>query len=78
LPTSYFGLFHWPHLPFLAELPRAQKKLLGHQFLTVHMYLALSAILLLTLHVAGALYHSFRGDDVLRRMLPGTSIAGQT
>jgi cytochrome b561 len=78
LPTSYFGLFHWPHLPFLAELPRAQKKLLGHQFLTVHMYLALSAILLLTLHVAGALYHSFRGDDVLRRMLPGTRVAGQT
>src|SRR5437868_7294227 len=24
LPTSYFGLFNWPHIPFLAELSRAQ------------------------------------------------------
>jgi cytochrome b561 len=78
LPTSYFGLFHWPHLPFLAELPRAQKKVLSHEFITVHMYLAFSAIALLVLHVAGALYHQLHGDDVLRRMLPGTRIQGQT
>jgi cytochrome b561 len=78
LPTSYFGLFHWPHIPFLADLPRAQKKVLGHEFLTVHMYLAISAMALLALHVAGALYHQRHGDDVVRRMLPGTRLAGET
>lgn len=76
LPTSYFGLFHWPSIPFLADLTRAQKTPLRHDFFQVHMYLAFSAIALLVLHVAGALYHQFHGDDVLRRMLPGTRIAG--
>ncbi|HEY1614516.1 MAG TPA: cytochrome b [Rhizomicrobium sp.] len=75
LPTSYFGLFHWPHLPFLADLPRAEKIPLRHFLGATHMYLAFSAIGLLVLHVIGALYHQFRGDDVLRRMLPGTQIA---
>jgi cytochrome b561 len=77
LPTSYFGLFHWPHLPFLAELPRAQKAPLRREFFSIHMYLAFSAIALIALHVAGALYHQLRGDDVLRRMLPGTRAAGE-
>ena len=77
LPTSYFGLFLWPHLPFLADLPRAQKVPLRHEFFSLHMYLAFSAIALLALHIAGALYHQFRGDDVLRRMLPGMRVAGE-
>ncbi|HEY3777480.1 MAG TPA: cytochrome b [Rhizomicrobium sp.] len=74
LPTSYFGLFHWPSIPFLADLTRAQKAPLRHDFFTVHMYLAFSAIALFVIHLTGALYHQFRGDDVLRRMLPGTRI----
>ena len=74
LPTVYFGLFHWPHIPFLADLPRAQKIPLRHLFGTAHTYLAVSAIALVPIHVAGALYHQFRGDDVLRRMLPGTHV----
>jgi cytochrome b561 len=78
LPTSYFGLFHWPHLPVLADLPRVQKKVLAHEFLAVHLYLAISAMALLALHVAGALYHLLRGDDVVRRMLPGARLAGET
>lgn len=76
LPTSYFGLFHWPSIPFLADLTRARKAPLRHDFLLVHTYLAFSAVGLLLLHVAGALYHQFRGEDVLRRMVPGTTVAG--
>ena len=78
LPTSYFGTFLWPHIPFLADLPRAQKRPLQHEFAFLHIYLAFSAILLIPIHVAGALYHHWRGEDVLRRMLPGTQIARET
>ena len=78
LPTSYFGIFHWPHIPFLADLPRAQKSPFRHDFAFLHIYLAFSAILLVPIHVAGALYHQWRGEDVLRRMLPRTRIAGET
>jgi cytochrome b561 len=75
LPTSYFGLFQWPSMPFFEHLTRAQKAPLRHEFFQAHMYLAFSAIALLLIHVAGALYHQFRGEDVLRRMLPGTRIS---
>jgi cytochrome b561 len=78
LPTSYFGLFHWPNIPFLAELTRAQKRPLHHEFLTLHMYLAFSSIALVVIHVAGALYHLRQRDDVVRRMIPGTRVAGET
>jgi len=78
LPTSYFGLFHWPHIPFLADLTRAQKTPLHRAFFGMHKHLAFSAIAVLVLHVTGALYHQFHGDDVLRRMLPGTGAAGET
>jgi cytochrome b561 len=78
LSTSYFGLFHWPNIPFLADLSRAQKAPLRREFFSVHMYLAFSAIVLLALHVAGALYHQLHGDHVVRRMLPGAQVAGET
>ena len=78
LPTMYFGWFEWPHIGFLADLPRAQKIPLRHDFGNIHVYLAWSAIVLIPLHVAGALYHQFyRRDDVLKRMLPGTEVADQ-
>lgn len=75
LPTLYFGLFQWPHIAFLADLARDQKKLLVQNFATIHIVLAWSAIVLIPIHVAGALFHQFvRGDDVLKRMLPGTDV----
>jgi cytochrome b561 len=77
LPTNYFGLFHWPGIPFLTDLTRAQKMPLRHEFFAMHFYLAISALVLVPLHIAGALYHQFRGEDVLRRMLPGTRVAGR-
>lgn len=71
LPTLYFGTFAWPHIPFLADLPRAQKMPLVREFATIHVFLAWSAIVLVPLHIAGALYHQFvRRDGVLTRMLP--------
>ena len=72
LPTLYFGQFSWPQLPWLVDLPRATKKLVSHEFGTIHVLLAWSAIVLVPIHILAALYHQFvRRDDVLARMLPG-------
>jgi cytochrome b561 len=71
LPTIYFGWFAWPQLPYFSELPRAAKKIWSHEFTAVHVFFAWSAIVLLTIHFAAALYHHFlRRDVVLARMLP--------
>jgi cytochrome b561 len=79
LPTMYFGLFSWPHIPFLAELPRAQKVPLVREIATIHILLAWSAIVLVPLHIVGALYHQFiRRDDVLASMLPFVSRKSET
>jgi len=76
LPTPYFGLFSWPNIPMLANLPRANKIQNLHFFEDTHSLLAFTMIGLLALHVTGALYHQFvRRDDVLRRMTPGTQVS---
>jgi len=76
LPTSYFGLFDWPNVGFIANMPLDQKHALHEPLESTHVILAWSAIVLIVIHVAGALYHQFfRGDDVFRRMLPGTQVA---
>ncbi|MGH6871749.1 MAG: cytochrome b [Rhizomicrobium sp.] len=75
LPTHYFGMFNWPALPFFADMAREQKHAIQHNFGAVHVVLAWSAIVLIPIHVAGAIYHQFlRGDDVFKRMLPGTDV----
>jgi cytochrome b561 len=79
LPTHYFGLFNWPNLWFMADLPRAQKIPLREAFDNVHVFLAWSAIVLIPIHVAAALYHQFiRHDDLLWRMLPRRRSALET
>jgi cytochrome b561 len=76
LATPYFGLFSWPNIPFLADLPRATKMQNVDIFMTTHALLADLTIGLIALHVLGALYHQFlRRDDVLRRMIPGTQVS---
>lgn len=78
LPTSYFGLFDWPNVGFIANMPLDQKRALHEPLETTHVILAWSAIVLVVIHVAGALWHQFfRRDDVLRRMLPGTQVADE-
>jgi cytochrome b561 len=70
MPTNYFGLLHWPNLPFFANLPRPEKMSLHRTFNTSHLVLALSALALVPIHIAGAFYHRGREDDVLSRMVP--------
>jgi len=63
LPTPYFFLFDWPNLPVIGD---------HEMWEDVHTYLAWSAIVLVPIHIAGALYHQFiRRDDVLKQMMPG-------
>jgi cytochrome b561 len=75
VPTMWFGLFEWPHIPFLADLPRAEKRIVEGPLATTHAVLALSMLGLVALHAAAALKHQFRDkDDVLKRMLPWTKL----
>jgi len=75
VPTTWFGLFEWPHMPFLADLPRAEKRMIERPLAGVHGALALSMLALALLHAAAALKHHFRDrDDVLKRMLPWTKL----
>ena len=74
LPTPYFFLFNWPNLPFFAGLDVAGRVVAHEQWENVHVVLAWSAIVLIPLHVAGALYHQFvRRDGVMKQMLPGAA-----
>jgi cytochrome b561 len=75
MPTDYFGLFHWSNLLFLANLPAAEKHSLHGVFDLTHIVLAISAIVLVPIHIAGAFYHRGRGDDVLSRMVPWAKMA---
>ena len=70
LPTLYWGLFEWPHLPFgaLAADAKAALESVGGE---AHELLAYLTIGLLLLHVGAALkHHAIDRDDVLSRMLP--------
>jgi cytochrome b561 len=72
LPTPYFFLFDWPNLPFFDGLDKAGRMAAHEQWENIHAFLAWSAIVLIPIHIAGALYHQFiRRDDVLRQMMPG-------
>lgn len=71
IPTQWWGLFTWPHLPGLAELPAGQKKAVSGAFNVTHEWLVRLTVALLALHVAGALKHQFLDrDGTLGRMLP--------
>jgi cytochrome b561/polyisoprenoid-binding protein YceI len=68
VPTMFWGVIHWPHLP----LPASLNEPMGE----VHELLAWVAIALFVLHVAGALRHQFMlRDPVIKRMSPGGSVA---
>lgn len=70
LPTIVFGLFEWPHIPWLAALD--DKKPLEDAFKFAHRTGAYVMLGLVALHVGAALKHHFIDrDEVLARMLPG-------
>ncbi len=69
LPTIWFGLFEWPHLPILSTLE--DKKPVEAVFKEAHELLGNLAIGLIVLHVLAALKHQFiNRDQVLARMVP--------
>jgi len=69
LPTIWFGLFEWPHLPGLADA--ANKKDLNEAFGEGHEIMAWIMMGLIGLHIgAGLKHHIINRDDVLTRMLP--------
>ncbi len=73
--TSFFGLFTIPNLPFWAGETREHLRGVHETFEGVHVYMAWTAIILVPIHVAAALYHHvLLRDDVLRRMLPWTDV----
>lgn len=69
IPTVLFGSVSWPDLPGVGFL----KNDLAHEVIEfTHSKLAWVTIILLVLHVGGALKHEFAAEDgVLKRMLPG-------
>lgn len=70
LPTMIFGLFEWPHIPWLVDI--ADKKPVEAVFKSAHKYMGFGLMALLGLHIGAALKHHFvNRDDVLARMLPG-------
>ena len=71
IPTLLYGAVPLPHIGFVAASP--DKAAIENVSSWVHTILAVLGGLLLTLHVAAALWHhSIRRDDVLMRMLmPG-------
>ncbi len=69
IPTVLFGVIDWPHLPWIGSLgePAQMEK----TFKQTHEVLVWLTLLILALHVVGALkHHFFDRDDVLVRMLP--------
>jgi len=70
LPTIYWGLFEWPHLP-VAGLETDTKHAWHETAEGAHGLLAYVTIALLVLHVGAALKHQyFDRDQVLGRMVP--------
>jgi len=74
VPTLLYGHIHWPHLPFLSSLPnKAPVEAVLEQ---AHRYGAWFLITVVLGHAGAALRHHFvQRDEVLRRMLPFTSVS---
>lgn len=69
LPTIVFGLFEWPHIPWLTEIDN--QAVMEEWFKTFHEYAALAMLGLLFVHIGAALKHHFVDRDaVLTRMVP--------
>ena len=70
-PIIYFGLFEWPHLPFLSGLEKAASHALGKAVGAMHtVILVWTTVVLLVLHIGGALKDQISGPPVFWRMLP--------
>lgn len=71
LPTRWFNLFTWPHIPGIETLPDDRKSQVNEVAETIHVYMAYATLALLGLHIAAALKHHFIDkDEVLHHMIP--------
>ena len=71
IPTQFWGVVPWPHIPGLADLPAARKESVSEWFEGAHAWLVRLTVALFVLHVAGALKHQLLDrDGTLGRMLP--------
>ena len=71
IPTVLFGLISWPHLPFSAS---SNLETINAVAESAHSALVWATIVLLVLHVAGAVKHQISGEDgVLHRMLSAST-----
>lgn len=69
IPTFWFGLFQWPHLPILVGDPSRGN--ISENAGEMHETLAWIAIVLIVLHIGAALKHHFiNKDNILSRMIP--------
>lgn len=71
-PINMFGLFHWPEIAPLANLPHDQMHQAHETFESAHGLLAKLIVYgLIPLHILGALKHQFLDrDNELGRMIP--------
>lgn len=71
-PISFWGLFDWPAIGFITDLPAEQAKSIGKVFGASHDVFAKALVyVLFPLHVLGALKHQFLDrDGELGRMIP--------
>jgi cytochrome b561 len=68
-PMHWFGLFEWPRIGAVMNLPPATRESLHTRFGEWHTALSYVLYVLLALHVAGALKHQWiDGEASLRRM----------
>ena len=71
VPTLWFGLFQWPHLPGIAEASDTVRAQTASTAIAIHSTLAWGAVVLVAIHAAAALkHHIIDRDDVLTRMVP--------
>ncbi|HWL47121.1 MAG TPA: cytochrome b/b6 domain-containing protein, partial [Sphingomonadaceae bacterium] len=71
VPTLWFGLFHWPHIEWIAALDDAARRSAAFRALATHQTLVWAMVALLAAHVAAALKHQFVDrDGLLARMAP--------
>ncbi|MEL7102142.1 MAG: cytochrome b/b6 domain-containing protein, partial [Pseudomonadota bacterium] len=69
VPTVLYGVISWPDVPFVDSLKTESASGIVN---FIHGRLAWVALLLLALHVAGAIKHELSAEEgVLKRMLPG-------
>jgi cytochrome b561 len=69
-PIHWWGV-QWPQLSFMGGMPPEQGRPLYERIENIHGdVLVLAMVVLLALHVGGALKHQFDGSPVMWRMLP--------